>query len=439
MSFSNNASRILFAASGAASVASSAYLFRDLADLSQWVLHVDRSEVFETFRNRHKLATFSAGSIALNACATFVMKPKKAIPLPVWAAVNGASLLMLYSGYANPEIMMRPRNTNAVFVPSSNVLQHLQRNETVIVTRGLEGKVYAFPDTQILRPHVVRLPGRKGGGSQRIMTYCGLTNLGLVFDIAKDKDGKEVELVPVTQLENNLVLMDKTSGHVGQQINGIDENTLKEKKGAKNFEETKRRPSHKELCNLDLHGSEMGSEVPSWRMSLGDFVRTYPKGEVFLNDYKMFKDVKAPIKTLYDTIMDTIFETSIKFQATNPKPVFPTLENIDPRLPSKEPVWAWNVEDDYVALTEDFVRDGENGVRNLKVGGQDIVASWDPNSGSLGIFKNDTGRSIRSVVDVNGEVATEKIQLERIHSVKNGAYWCVVANFFPQIRVNPAC
>ena len=48
MSFlSSNASRILFAASGTLSVGSSAYLFRDLADLSQWWLETDRTDVFE--------------------------------------------------------------------------------------------------------------------------------------------------------------------------------------------------------------------------------------------------------------------------------------------------------------------------------------------------------------------------------------------------------
>ena len=48
MSFmAQNGSRILFAASGVASLASSGLLFRDLADLSQWWLKTDRNDVFK--------------------------------------------------------------------------------------------------------------------------------------------------------------------------------------------------------------------------------------------------------------------------------------------------------------------------------------------------------------------------------------------------------
>ena len=97
--------------------------------------------------------------------------------------------------------------------------------------------------------------------------------------------------------------------------------------------------------------------------------------------------------------------------------------------------------DDYVALTESFVRDGKNYVRNLKVGDQNIVASWDNNAGSLGIWRNPAGKPIRQNVDVHGRVGgSEKkgaIQLERVNTVKAGAFWCVVSTFFPHIRVNP--
>ena len=383
--------------------------------------------------------------MVVNTYATFFMRPKGRIPTVAWGLANSVSAILLYSGYVNPEIMMRPRNTDAVFVPSSEVLKYLKRNETVIVTKGLEdGKVIAFPDTQVLRPHVVRLPGRKADGSQRTMTYCGLTNLGMVFDIAKHSDGKDVELAPMTQLENNLVLMDKVTGHLGQQINGVDEVALLKKMGGEDFQLTKRGPSQDELKTLKMKPSEMGIEVATWRMSLWDFIRTYPENGEVLNDYKMFKDIKKPIKTMYNTIMDTIFETSIHFQATNPAPVFPTLKNIDKRLPSKELVWSFNVGDDYAALTVTFVRNSKNGTKNLEVGGESIVASWDPNSSSLGIFKNPTGKAIQGPVNIHGHVVVEDnskegdvIQLERLNTVKSGAFWCVISTFFPDVRVNP--
>ena len=156
------------------------------------------------------------------------------------------------------------------------------------------------------------------------MTYCGLTNLGMAFELENHPDSKEVELVPLTQLENNLILLDKNTGHIGQQINGVDEAALLEKIHGKSYRETNRRLPEEVLKNANLHGSEMGKEVsvvlplpllhciitqikislvfdccqiPTWRMKLGDFVRTYPEGEVFINDYKMFPNMKRPVKT----------------------------------------------------------------------------------------------------------------------------------------------
>lgn len=135
--------------------------------------------------------------------------------------------------------------------------------------------------------------------------------------------------------------------------------------------------------------------------------------------------------------MDYIFEISVYAQATNPKPVFPTLGNIDPCLPPKEQIWGFNVEDDYVAITEAFVRDGPNGVRNIDIGGSHVVASWDKDAGSLGIFLRPSAKPIKQMVDVHGRVGGKGDPLERLSTVKNGAFWCVWATFFPQCRVNP--
>ena len=52
--------------------------------------------------------------------------------------------------------------------------------------------------------------------------YCGLTNLGIFNEITSHQNGAEFKLAPL-QFENNLVLTDKTTGQVGQHINGADE------------------------------------------------------------------------------------------------------------------------------------------------------------------------------------------------------------------------
>ena len=101
--------------------------------------------------------------------ATFVKPRSFLVP---WAAVNGLSLFLLYSGYANPELMMRPRNKGATYVSTYDIKNYMKPNETVIVMNDPEtGKAKGFPDVQLLRPHVVRVGHIDQ--DQVVMTYCG--------------------------------------------------------------------------------------------------------------------------------------------------------------------------------------------------------------------------------------------------------------------------
>jgi hypothetical protein len=65
-----------------------------------------------------------------------------------------------------------------------------------------------------------------------------------VFETPPHKDGKDMELAPLTQLENNLVLVDKATDRIfGQQINGVDETRLLDAIGGTSQNDTKRRPT----------------------------------------------------------------------------------------------------------------------------------------------------------------------------------------------------
>lgn len=92
--------RLAFGLTGAASLGASSWLFRDLADISQWVLKCDRHDVFETFRLRHKIAVGSAAAAVVNSAIFF---KTRCVPTPAYAALNGTYLFLLYSGYVNPE------------------------------------------------------------------------------------------------------------------------------------------------------------------------------------------------------------------------------------------------------------------------------------------------------------------------------------------------
>ena len=437
----STASAALASASTGIGLVASGLLFRDVSDLSQMIVEMDRDTVFRTHRRRHGIAAVSTASLAVGTAAALPFYKTSSLAVKsAWMTANDISLLLLYTGYVNPWLMMRPRNKGALYVPSSEALQYVDEKETVIVTRVNPNEVpKAFPDSQIVRPHVVRAGVSEETGNPIIMTYCGLTNLGIAYETPNHPNGKEYELAPITQLENNLVMVDKSTGHVAQQINGVDETALLNKLPVGcTYNDTKRK-----LASHDgvLDKNEVWKEVPSWRMTMKNYLRAYPQGEVFINDYKMFKSFnKNPIKYIYDTIADFVFDQVVTTQAIKPEPMFPTIKNIDPRLPAKEKVWGFNVGQNYVALTENFVRDGPNGgVRNINVGGIPLVASWDAESSSLGIWHRRTDDPILTTVNIHGNYKGNptKEPLSRLATVKNGAFWCVWANFFPQTKVNP--
>jgi len=98
------------------------------------------------------------------------------------------------------------------------------------------------------------------------------------------------------------------------------------------------------------------------------------------------------------------------------------------------------VGDEYVALTEEFVKTGKGGNRNFVVGEIPLVASWDDDAECLGIWKRPSGRPIFQTVDVHGKIKGKKGEnppLERLSTVKNGLFWYVWQNFFPKTKVNP--
>ncbi|WP_070965080.1 DUF3179 domain-containing (seleno)protein [Vibrio sonorensis] len=382
------------------------FLFKDLADISQWVVQSERETTMWVWYNRWPLTLVSLLCIGL--CLFLKIKDKHLVG-------NGAfySLLLLFSftffsGMINPHLMMRDRMDNGLFVSIEEGKKYLKPYESVIVLE-INGKARAHSDKQLLRPHVAG--NGKFAGEDVVMTYCGLTNLGMAF--TPEIDGKKLDLAPMTQLENNLVMWDKNSDEPIQQIWG-----QKEKDVIKNS------------------GHSM-KEWPTFRMPFEQFANAYPEGEVYINDY-LVKDMRPtfwenPFFAIYDPIMEVIFKLAVAHQETNDEPTFPTIEYSDTRLPSKEKVWGFNVGDEYVAYSEEFVREQGQPI-NLSLGGKDVVIHYDNNFKSLGIYYNTTGKPIEEI-DFYGE--TEFGKLERVESVKAGAYWIIWVNFYPETLVNP--
>ena len=105
---------------------------------------------------------------------------------------------------------------------------------------------------------------------------------------------------------------------------------------------------------------------------------------------------------------------------------------IDPRLPTKSYAWGTNIFSHPTCWPDDFVVANGN-VVNAVVGGQPLVAAWDPHFESLNVWINETGKP---VTDIDFFGNTPDGQLARSPNVKPGLFWHVWAEFFPHTDVN---
>lgn len=372
-------------------------LFRDLADLSQWLVQTPRDKTMWTFYHRHPLAAATAG-LWLMALLTWWFGDA-GFGAVFWI-VTVAAALAFYSGYINPHIMMRAQQYSARYYTIEDAKKHLQPDTSLIVIEA-NGEARGHPDDHILRPHVA---GTKDGlgGENVVMTYCGLTNMGIAY--RPEIDGEQLELGVMTQLENNLVLWDKKSGEPIQQFWGTKECTGPE-------------------------GSGM-PEWPSFRMPLWAFEKAFPRGKVFLNPIPGF--FENPFLAVYDRLMHMIFAHGISDQATKEEPTFPTIRRFDDRLPNKAKIYGANVGQDYVVYTEDFIHE-HGDLLNAEIGDRDIVIAYHRDLDSVGMYCNDTGAPVTHI-EFGGQ--SDQGHLPRLETMKAQAYWVVWQNFFPQSGVN---
>ena len=401
-------SRIVFWSGMLTALAGSFLIFKDLADISQWVIQSPRETTMAVWYNRVPITIVSIVALVIGSAVWF--RTHVSVGWKLYTTMVLVIVGFLFSGIINPYIMMRPRYENSVWVDIEQAKRYIAASESVIVYE-IDGVARAHADLQVLRPHVA---GAEPVNDQEVvMTYCGLTNLGMAY--VPEIEGERLDLAPMTQLENNLVLVDFKSGEPIQQLWGQRETDV-------------------------VAGRDLGmAEYPTFRMPFAKFAEAYPDGEAFINDY-LVTDMRAtftenPFAFVYDRAMEVIFNTAIHAQKTQNAPVFPTIEHYDDRLANKALVWAFDVNGDYVAYTEEFVRENGNLV-NADVGGKDVVIAFDEHYESLGVYYNVTGQEIVAI-DFFGQTDTGMI-LPRVETLKAGAFWVVWANFFPETDLNRA-
>ena len=395
--------------------ASAFILFKDLADISQWLVQSTREFTMAVWYSRYVISGVAFLFLFVSLFTWWqhkVLCSKVALIFLVFFFIFN-----YYSGMINTSWMFRSQQHEATFVPVPEAEEFMQRSlelahfgpesyasvdEINVLVLETDNGAYAYSDYYLLQPHVVK--GDTIDGEEVIMTYCGLTNLGIAY--SPIIEGKKLDLTVMTQLKNNLVLFDKNSGEPIQQIWGTMES-----------DETK----------------QAMKEWPTIRMPFSSFKKLYPEGKVFINEIADFE--KNPVLAIWDRLVRHVmmlWGVGLNW-VDNDKPAFPTIDFKDKRLPMKELIYSISLNGDHVVYSKDFVK-AQGNIINVIIGGEDVVVDYDEEFNSLTAFFNGTD-DVVSNVDIFG-LTDKGVQLERVNTLKSRLFWFIFVEFFPETDVN---
>jgi hypothetical protein len=368
--------------------------FRDLGDISQMFMRVERRYIIRFIRNEYRILAVGLSAGVLMVLAYFLLDGGTG-----WLFWPVLLLIPVLYGFPWVYVHLGLRNqmSTAKYYSIEEAKELVSPSSSVVVIEK-DGIARAHPDSQIIRPH---LAGNNEGlnGENVVMTYCAMANLGIGYTPVIE--GTQVDLEVLAQHGNNLILRDNTTGEPIQQIYGY-----REKDG-------KTGPAMKPW--------------PTFRMSFRGFQKAYPEGTVFLN-----KPSSNLLIRLFDFAMDTAFTSGIIRQHNEAKPLMNNMTHSDDRLPNKTYVWGVDIGDDAVCYTDDFIAEND-GLITTTIGGRDIVVAYDPKYESVGAWYNNSDVPV-TCIDFFGE--SDHGKLKRVETLKSGMFWHVWVEFFQHTDIN---
>ncbi|MGR5065256.1 DUF3179 domain-containing (seleno)protein [Photobacterium sp. DNB22_13_2] len=288
-------------------------------------------------------------------------------------------------------LLFPPQQTDAVYVTVAEANNQL-RKEEIIYAVEINGEVRGYPRSHLGIPHIA---GDNIGGKAVAMTFCGLSNLPVVIgqDIGH---GEKSDLGILIQTHNNLVMVDRNSGDLIQQI------TMETEFGDSNIK-----------------------QYPNTMMTWEAFQEVYPDAEVFIYAFDRWMDkvlVKAfdkPMKKQFDPERGAIF---------------PTLDMADERLNAKEQVWGFDNAGEQIAFTHEFAK--KNPVYEFEMAGKPYVLVYSEKYDIVSLFslEKDGQRVEFNEINFKGETDSESGRLEQI-PMHNGVFWMVWSHWFPSTEL----
>lgn len=299
--------------------------------------------------------------------------------------------MIFITNYFVPEIWLRGHHHTAEFISVEQADRMLDADDDVFVIE-IDGDARAYPREWMMIPHIA---GDTVGGADVVMTYCALSNLPLAFD--SYINDKPVYFKVVSQVHNNLVMVDENSGELYQQIKSGTPDT-----------------------SIQL------GQRPAQRMPWLSFKKIYPEGQVF-------HVVETGILGYLDQITYTLFVNSLDEHYYGEKPLFPTLNLQDKRLPIKEKIWGINLNGEQVAYARSFFE--QQPLHNTRVGDQPILVAWFPEFDTLGVFSRQLHGEIIHVNNIDVYGNSDQGKLARLPQYPQ-VFWMVWSHWFPETRVN---
>ena len=299
--------------------------------------------------------------------------------------------MIFVTNYFVPEIWLRGHHHMAEFVSVPEADAILEDDADVFVIE-INGEARAYPRDWMMIPHIA---GDTVGGEEVVMTYCALSNLPLPF--SSQIQGEELHLKVVSQVHNNLVMVDENSGELYQQI-------------------TSSTPSGN--SQLDPRAAQ--------RMPWRSFKEIYPDGRVF-------HVVESGLLGLLDKITYALFVSTLEGHYEGEKPLFPTLNMDDNRLPAKEKIWGVSINGEQVAYTRTFL--AQHQLLNTVVGGEPVLVAWFPEYETLGVFSRKISDDVIEVSNIDVHGVTDVGKLDRLPQYPH-VFWMIWSHWYPKSGVN---
>jgi len=384
----------------------SGYAFFILSDVTQFLFRFSNDSVYFAYGYRYWISGISIVSLLLflffsrsgalrnteetrNEADVFFLWNPRFVRSPVVTIVSVFIVLAsLFLVYRAPETIVWPgQQHTAKYGSIDEASPFLKPDDRVGVVEENHHAI-AFPHIWIIQPHVA---GIQLENEEIVMTYCGLSDLGLAYRNRHDQN--DIDLQVVAQLQNNAVFYDKNSGRFLQQIkNRLSSGTKLER-------------------------------IPVVTMPFASFQKLHPDGQVFIN---------PPDSATETLIQEFVVNRGLygkggQFDPATPDLLFPTISYDDRRVPAKEKVYGIHETESTIAITKGYLIRHDN-VATESVNGQTVTIKYFPEFDLVDAFYgNHPGASARAV-DRDGT------RLRR-YPLFSEVLWIIWSRFYPATEV----